>query len=125
MKKICKGCGKNRRLGKFGQQSKRPDGKNLYCKECMRIYNKQYKQSSKGSSIQRNCVLKYKDKNKDKIREYNRLYYIKNKKRILYNKKCRETTECVNIFENHQKPDVKKINKGRKIDTIVIDPKRK
>jgi predicted Fe-S protein YdhL (DUF1289 family) len=126
MKKICKGCGKNRRLGKFGKQLRSSDGKNPYCKDCMRLYNKRYKRSSKGSSIQKNCVLRYKEKNKDIIKEYNRQYYIKNKARILYNKKCRETTECVNIFdENPKKPNVKKINKLRKVDTIVINPKRK
>lgn len=126
MKKICKGCGRNRKIGKFGQQSRRPDGKNLYCKDCMRLYNKRYKQSSKGSSIQKNCVLKYKKKNKDSIKEYNRQYYIKNKERILYNKKCRETTECVMIFdEKPVKPNVEKINKSRKLDTIIINPKRK
>jgi hypothetical protein len=126
MKKICKGCGRNRRLGKFGQQKRSPDGKNPYCKDCMRAYNKRYKQSSKGSSIQKNCVLKYKARNKEKIKEYNRQYYIKNKTRILYNKKCREETECVMIFdEKPQKPDVKKINKVRKVDTIIINPMRK
>jgi len=126
MKKICKGCGRNRKLSKFGKQSRRPDGKNLYCKDCMRLYNKRYRQSSKGSSIQKNCVLRYKEKNKDNIKEYNRQYYIKNKTRILYNKKCREETECVMIFdEKPHKPNVEKINKSRKLDTIIINPKRK
>lgn len=126
MKKICIGCGRNRKIGKFGQQSRMPDGKNPYCKDCMRTYNKDYKKSRKGSSLQKSCVLKYKQKNKDKIKEYNRQYYIKNKQRILYNKKCRESSECVNIFdENPKKPSIKKINKMRKMDTIVINPKRK
>jgi hypothetical protein len=126
MKKICKGCGRNRRLGKFGVQKRMPDGKNIYCRDCMRAYIRRYKKSPKGSFIQKNCVAKYKDRNKDKIKEYNKQYYIENKNRIIYNKKCREETECVMIFdESDKKPDIKKINKDRKLDTIVINPKRK
>jgi hypothetical protein len=90
----------------------------------MRTYNKRYKRSSKGCSTQKNCVLKYKQNNKEKIKEYNRQYYIKNKARIMYNKKCREETECVMIFDDE--PRVKKINKIRKVNPIiVIDPKGK
>jgi hypothetical protein len=126
MKKICKGCGRKRKLGKFGQQARMSDGKNPYCKDCMRLYNKKYKNSPKGSSIQKSCVLKYKTKNKEKIKEYNRQYYIKNKDIILYNKKCRETTECVMIFdETPIESNIKNINKDRKLDVIVINPKRK
>ena len=57
-------------------------------------------------------VLHYKD--------YNKEYYIKNKERILYNKKVigrRKTEEAKRI-------DKKKINKDRSV-CIVIDPKRK
>ena len=108
------------------QQLRMSDGKNPYCRDCMRLFNKKYKNSPKGSSIQKACVEKYKSKNKDKIKEYNRQYYLKNKQRILYNKKCRETTECLMIFDDpQQKHDIKKINKSREVYKIVIDPKPK
>lgn len=126
MKKICIGCGRNRRIGRFGNQTRMPDGKNPYCRDCMRSYTKNYKNSQKGKYIQAKCKEKYKTNNKDKIREYNKEYYKKNRDRILYNKKCRETTECVMIFdEDLKKLEQKKINKVRKLDTIFIDPKRK
>jgi len=126
MKKICKCCGRNRKIGKFGIKSSFPDGKNPYCRDCMRTFINNYKKSSKGKSIQLSCVKKYKDKIKDKIKEYNKQYYLKNKARILYNKKCREDTECVNIFdEDIKKPIKRKINKSRKVYNIEINPKRK
>lgn len=126
MKKVCIGCGRNRKIGKFGKQSRMPDGKNPYCRECMREYTARYKASPKGSRIQKKSVKKYKRKNKKEIKEYNHQYYLDNKDRIIYNKICRETTECVNIFDDEpKKEEVKKINKGRQLYTIVINPKRK
>ena len=123
MKKICIGCDRNRPIGKFGKQTRMPDGKNPYCRDCMKLYNKRYRQSHRGIISQQKSDLKYKKNNKDKISEYNKQYYIKNRNRILYNKKCRETTECVMIFdEKPKKPVKKKINKG---SIIVINPKRK
>ena len=125
-KKICKGCGRNRKIGKFGQQYRMKDGKNPYCRDCMREYNKRYKKSSKGKIVQELSIKKYKKKKEDEIKEYNKQYYIENKQRILYNKKCRETTECVNIFdEDIKKTKKKSINKDREVDIIVINPKRK
>jgi hypothetical protein len=125
-KKICASCKRNRKLGKFGKQSRRPDGKNIYCRECMRFYTSGYKKSAKGKIVQKKSVNRYKRRTKDRIKEYNKQYYMDNKDRILYNKKCRETTECVMIFdEDVEKQDIKKINKSEKLDRIIINPKRK
>lgn len=125
MKKICKYCGRNRKIGKFGKLSRSPDGKNYYCRDCMRTMTKNYKTSSIGILKQKRAVNKWKRKNKNHIKDYNREYYIKNRDRILYNKKCREETECVLIKEDVEKTVQKKINKSRKVPIIKIDPKRK
>lgn len=125
MKKICQCCGRNRKIGKFGKLSASADGKNYYCRECMRRYTKGYKCTIKGRIIQQSCSKKWKKNNKDVVKEYNRQYYKKNKARILYNKKAREETECVLIFENPKKSNDLKINKIREICSINIDPKRK
>ena len=119
MKKICKCCGRNRRIGKFGKLSASSDGKNPYCRDCMRKYTTSHKNSPKGKFIQKQAVKKYEKKNSRK--EYFKEYYIKNKERILYNKKCREETECILITENPKKTVKPKINKGRE---ICINPKR-
>ena len=118
MKKICKGCGRNRKLGKFGKDSYRVDGKRIYCRDCIKEYNRLNKNKRK------KCIERWKAKNKDRIKEYNKNYYIKNKQRILYNKRARKDTECILISESSEKFSQPKINKGRQC-TIIIDPKRK
>jgi hypothetical protein len=125
MKKVCKCCGRNRKIGKFGRLSASSDGKNPYCRECMREITKRYKTSSIGILKQEKAVKKWKKKNKKHIKEYNKDYYLKNKSRILYNKKCREDTECMLITEIPEKTKQRKINKSRKVYIIEINPKRK
>ena len=139
-KKICKCCGRNRKLGKFGKLSSSPDGKNRYCRDCMKEFRRRYNETPKGQLLTKICIQKWKDTNKEHIKEYNKQYYLNNRERILYNKKCRETTECMfmtqkpknnksrkpknNKLEKSKFSDNKKINKGREV-CIVINPKRK
>jgi hypothetical protein len=123
MKKICKGCGKNRKIGKFGILSRSADGKNYYCRDCMKLVTKRYRSSFKGRKSVKKSNEKYKGNNKEKISEYNRKYYRDNIDRILYNKKCRETLTCEEeTFEYPKKTNKIKINKS---GVIEINPKRK
>lgn len=118
MKKVCQGCGRNRKIGKFGKRSDNPDGKNIYCRDCMRDIRSRYVCTLKGKSVKEKSIQKWKKNNKKKVSDYNKEYYEKNKARILYNKKARK---CSLITEKTSK---RKINKGRQV-CIVIDPKRK
>lgn len=126
MKKVCKMCGRNRKIGKFGKLSAKSDCKNIYCRECMRKITNRYKCTPIGRRKQIKAVKKYKDRNKESIKDYNRQYYLKNKERILLYKKSRENTESILITE---KSNIKKINnnnkKKKKHSVIVINPKRK
>jgi hypothetical protein len=124
-KKICKGCGRNRKLGKFGKLSSSPDGKNIYCRDCMRAFRRRYNETPKGKMILQKCIQTWKDNNKEHIKDYNKQYYLKNKERILYNKRAREETECILITEKPKKTNKRKINKDRDICTIKINPTRK
>lgn len=125
MKKICKKCGRNRKIGKFGKLTAKPDGKNIYCRDCMREFtNNNYKYTIKGKLIKRKSAKKYKRRNKEYIKEYNRQYYLKNKNRILYKIKAKKCTESILIIENKEKSKKKKINKTNGY-TVVINPKRK
>lgn len=124
-KKICKGCGRNRRLGKFGKLSVSSDGKNYYCIECMRAYNSRYKRSSIGRLRQNKSTKIWKEKNKNHIKSYNEKYYIENKRRILFNKESREKTESILIYDEiPKKTKQKKINKNKEYN-IVINPQRR
>lgn len=121
-------CGRNRKIGKFGKLSAKTDCKNIYCRECMRKITNRYKCTPIGRLKQIKAVKKYKDKNKEVIKEYNRQYYLKNKERILYNKRAREDTECILIIDEQEKRTKNKINNNRKKECnniIVINPKRK
>ena len=124
MKKICKGCGRNRRIGKFAKDSYRKDGKRIYCRGCISIINKRYRSSLIGRLHYKKCVDTWKKKNKAAIREYNKAYYLKKRHIILYNKKAKKETESVLIFDKLDKiPFYLPKTCNRKI--IRINPKRK
>ena len=129
-KKICKGCGRNRKIGKFSKDSHKKDGKRIYCRDCISILNKRYRTSPIGRIKHKKSVDNWKKKNKAAIREYNKAYYQKNKNIILYNKKAREETECVLIVEkigNKAQVQTNKCIKANKCDRfdITINPKRR
>lgn len=125
MKKICKKCGKNRRIGKFGKDKRMFDGKRIYCKDCIRILNKKAKSTIKGKEVNQKTIKKWKDDNKDKIKKYNKEYYQKKKDIILYNRKAKKETEDMLIIGKSKKNIQIKINNDRKEYIIKIDPKRK
>lgn len=130
MKKICKGCGRNRKIGKFDRDSIKKDGKRIYCRDCISILNRRYRTSPIGRIRHKKSVDNWKKKNKIAIREYNKAYYQKNKNIILYNKRAREDTESVVIvekLENRAKVQANKCiqaNKCNKFE-ITINPKRR
>ena len=108
MKKICKCCGRNRKIGKFGRLSANPDGKNIYCRECMRKFTNGYKCTPRGRQKQHIASKKWRKNNKDVVNEYNR-----------------KNTECILITEDSKKSNNFKINKGSAVCSIEINPKRK
>ena len=124
MKKICKGCGRNRKIGKFARDSHKKDGKRIYCRDCISILNKRYRTSTIGRINHIKSVDKWKKKNKKAIKEYNKAYYRKKKHIILYNKRAREETESVLIFENSENKLRSHSNKINRVH-VTINPKRK
>ena len=45
--KKCRACGETKELDEFNNNKKTKDGKQSYCKDCMRQYNKQYRNANK------------------------------------------------------------------------------
>jgi hypothetical protein len=103
LKKICKGCGRNRKIGKFGKDSSKVDVKRIYCRDCISIINKRYRASPVGKIKHKKCVETWKKRNKPAIREYNKAYYTKKKHIILYNKKAKKETESILILDKLDK----------------------
>ena len=124
MKKVCKGCGRNRKIGKFGRDSKTIDGKRIYCKDCISILNRRYRTSPIGRIKHQKSVDNWKKKNKLAIKEYNKDYYRKKRHIILYNKRAREETESMLILDNFEKEPKLHSNKYNRVH-ITINPKRK
>jgi hypothetical protein len=130
VKKICKGCGRNRKIGKFARDSRRKDGKRIYCRDCISILNKRYRTSPIGRIKHKQSVDNWRKKNKIAIKEYNKAYYQKNKNIILYNKRAREDTESVVIVEkldNRTRGKANKSIQSKKCNKfkITINPKRR
>jgi hypothetical protein len=124
VKKICKRCGRNRKIGKFARDSNKKDGKRIYCRDCISILNKRYRSAPIGRIKHKKSVENWKKKNKMAIKEYNKCYYKKNKHIILYNKRAREDTECILIVGKFEDKAKVKAIKYNRFD-ITINPKRK
>lgn len=123
MKRICPTCERNRKFGKYYNNKSRISGKQVECKDCQTIRNKQDRQTIRYKIFKRKRDKKWKENNRDKVKRYNADYYRSNKERIM----SRRNTESILIVENGSK---KKINRSRHhikkyIDDIVIDPKRR
>jgi hypothetical protein len=113
--KICKKCNIEKDVCEFYTDKKSKDGKRSSCKECMYLYNIQYKKNNKDKMyfISRNYFLKNKEKsyenyrnysnknkekhikrvkdwrknNQERIKEYTKLYKEKNKEKLLLKKR--------------------------------------
>jgi hypothetical protein len=124
MKRTCPTCGKNRRLDKkYYNNKSRTNGKQVECKDCQSDRNNRLKQTERYKIFKRKRDRKWKQENRDKVKNYNAEYYKKYKERIM----SRRNTESILIIDNGDK---KKINTSRPIrkkypDDIVINPQRK
>lgn len=76
--KICYKCNRELDLSSFHKDSTKPDGLNIYCKECRKSHYKdnieRYKENSK----------RYYQDNIERFKEYNKKYYEDNKSYFLY-----------------------------------------
>ena len=124
MKKICVGCGRYRRIGKFARDKNRADGKRIYCRDCISIFNKRYRNSPMGRIKHQKSVQNWKNRNKNAISEYNKAYYIKNRHIILYNKRAREDTIPMFSVEPFQHQPIMAPDKHDNL-IITINPKRR
>lgn len=124
MKKICTGCKRNRKIGKFAKDLSRKDGKRIYCRDCIREINRKYRLTPMGRIKYRKSVYKWKRNNRSAIGVYNKAYYKRKKHIILYNKKARLETESIMIVDKFDDRPLY-CNKPPNRQVIEINPKRK
>lgn len=89
--KVCTRCKEEKKLDFFNRAKSSPDGHAIYCKECKKKINKEYRENNKESILKKKA--EYREKNREKIRESDRERRSKpeHKKKISdYNKSRRE-----------------------------------
>jgi 5-methylcytosine-specific restriction endonuclease McrA len=74
--RICKVCGKKKKVTDFYKKKSNKDGREYYCKKCQADYNSKHEKEHSGAK--KISVGKYYLKNKDRICECKKLWRIKN-----------------------------------------------
>jgi predicted methyltransferase len=75
--KICTKCKEQKPLAAFRKQSSTKDGLKYYCKECDDKTAKRYYEKNKKKIITK--VTQWQKDNPDKVKDYKKSYYGKNK----------------------------------------------
>ena len=90
--KKCSTCQEVKPLDSFGRNAKGKNGREAQCKECRRVYSSRYREKNKDRITEGQRI--YREKNKDRIAERQRLYHEKNKeyinKKVKYNRDSKQ-----------------------------------
>jgi hypothetical protein len=78
--KICSKCKCEKMLDEFGLHKRNKDGKNIYCKLCIKIITKKYNDNNK-EKIKISINL-YKEKNPEKVKQFKKAYKDNNPEKI-------------------------------------------
>src|SRR5689334_18380215 len=74
--KVCLSCKIKKHVDEFGRNKSQPDGKNCYCKQCIREKSK--KNDSKYKAYQK----LWRQKNSESVKAYQKQYKLDNRERI-------------------------------------------
>ena len=74
--KLCTSCKVEKELVEFGNRKSSKDGKHIYCIICLR------KESKESYPTHKVKINNYREDNKEKIKEHNKIYYSKHKEKI-------------------------------------------
>jgi hypothetical protein len=80
-KKICSKCKKKKHICEFGTHKKNKDGKRYACKECENAESKKWKENNKDKVLELNKI--YSKNNKKKFLESQKKYYNNNKEKVI------------------------------------------
>jgi hypothetical protein len=75
--KVCTKCKEQKPLAAFRRQGSTKDGLKYYCKECDDTIAKKYYERNRGKIV--NNVKQWQKDNPNKVKEYKKSYYGKNK----------------------------------------------
>ena len=83
--KCCSGCGVAKSLDDFHRNRTRPDGRTSQCKECQSARDRRYREENRDKVRERRS--RYYEENRDKAIEYSRRYYEENRDDALERKR--------------------------------------
>jgi hypothetical protein len=120
--KTCTKCGEVKPLDAFGKNKSRQDGLQFYCRPCMQVFRKQYKQSEKGKESERAWRRKYRSTDRGKIlhREDTKRYSNSQKGREAIRKNIKRMSQKYHDDPEHRlsvlyrSKKYKKTEKGKK-----------
>jgi hypothetical protein len=94
--KVCKKCLIEKEICNFGKTKQNKDGLKSYCKECLRIDNKEY--VKRNPEKRKETLLTYYENNKEKELERFKIYKIKNpeKRKETYKKYYENNKDLIN-----------------------------
>lgn len=78
--KTCSKCGTQKLLSDFGKDRSRPDGRYLYCRECVAVYQKVIRKRHNAKRTEYNKF--YRRENRESYNAWERAYYRKNSARL-------------------------------------------
>jgi hypothetical protein len=78
--KTCPDCKQIKTLDNFHNQSRRPDGKATYCKDCFRI--RIYASRKKNPDAKNRAIAKWREANKQQVAETKRTWRVLNKDKV-------------------------------------------
>lgn len=107
--KICIKCGKEKNIDEYHFRDKENGIRRNTCKECMKLYTKQYNDKTKEIRSQKRKI--YRDNNKEKIREQKKRDYEKHKEHYLQKSKERYQNKAEEIKERQR--DYNEANKEK------------
>lgn len=80
MNKFCSKCNKFKSIEEFRESKLNLDGLFRWCKECEKVYKREYYQRNKEKVNKKNIL--WKENNRERYDEYHKKYWIKNKERL-------------------------------------------
>jgi hypothetical protein len=90
--KICATCKQEKSLSEFGNEIKRIDGKNIYCKQCFKVYKVRWLSKNKEKA---NAATKaWQENNKERARESARKWERNNKDKV--------KAKRIRMYEKHK-----------------------
>ena len=86
--KKCSNCGIEKPLEEFGNRKKAHDGKQSYCKKCMREKSKKWKEENKDKYLEKQMVSARERRKNDegyrlRQKEFKRNYHLENRETII------------------------------------------